>query len=67
MTIPSQFCLYPSANISQRPRRDRLSREGSVSHSHRQSRTPQPTIKTEPPKEDPGLRSGSEEGEIEED
>jgi len=54
------------ARDTKRVRRDRLSRERTFSpRGHRQSRTPQPALAA--PKEDPGLRSGSEEGEIEED
>lgn len=47
---------------SQRTRRDR-SRGGDTYSPRYRSKTPQ----TAPPKEDPALRSGSEEGEIEED
>ncbi|KAF2431099.1 hypothetical protein EJ08DRAFT_632807 [Tothia fuscella] len=53
-----------SARDIKRLRKDRLSRERTFSPRPKgRSKTPQ----VAPPKEDPGLRSGSEEGEIEED
>ncbi|GME23125.1 Formin binding protein [Neofusicoccum parvum] len=45
----------------------RETRERTFSPRRHRSRTPEKKTQAEPPKEDPGLRSGSEEGEIEED
>ncbi len=50
-----------------RTRRDGASRERTFSPRRHRSRTPAVKVEPEPIKEDPGLRSGSEEGEIEED
>lgn len=52
-----------SRRESKRTRRDRTSRERTFSpRGHRRSRTPGQQPVPEPVKEDPGLRSGSEEG-----
>jgi pre-mRNA-processing factor 40 len=51
-----------SRRDSKRQRRERDSREPTYSPRRNKTRTPQPAE----PKEDPGLKSGSEEGEIEE-
>ncbi|OCK85917.1 putative formin binding protein [Lepidopterella palustris CBS 459.81] len=56
-----------SRRDSKRARRDITSREPTFSPRRHRSRTPAVAVPAELPKEDPGLRSGSEEGEIEED
>ncbi|KAF2842414.1 hypothetical protein M501DRAFT_998702 [Patellaria atrata CBS 101060] len=54
-----------SRRDTKRTRRERLSRERTVSPGKQRSKTP--PAQPAPPAEDPAVRSGSEEGEIEED